>query len=432
MIEQYLQKLGITELNKMQSAAIEAARKQPEITLLSPTGSGKTLAYLLPLLERLKSGGNSIQAVIVSPTRELALQIEQVWKALGTGYKVSTFYGGHSFKAETDTLQNPPALLIGTPGRLLDHLTKGSFDGRNIRSLILDEFDKCLELGFESEVSALLRNLPDIKNIMLSSATNISKLPAVLAGKSFYVLDFLKKDNPKLTQKIVRAEAQDKLEALYKLICQLGKKQSLVFCNHRDAVERISEILTEKGLAHSIYHGKLEQEERELAIVKFRNGSSRVLIATDLAARGLDIPDIETVIHYQLPKTEDAFIHRNGRTARMHATGVSYLVLAQNEHLPSFINKKTQVESLKEGIEPANASEWTTLKLSAGKRDKVSKVDIVGLFIKKGNLSSGDLGLIEVKDDVSYVAVTPSAAKTLVSKLKDERIKKVKVRISLA
>ena len=432
MIGQILQKFGIEELNKMQSAAIEAAGKHPDIILLSPTGSGKTLAFLLPLLERLQPDQEAIQALIISPTRELALQIEQVWKTMGTGYKVSTFYGGHNYRSEVSTLQHPPAVLIGTPGRLLDHLTKGSLPGNTIRSLVLDEFDKSLELGFEPEVAALLRHLTGVRHTLLSSATNLHKLPGFLAGKTFYTLDFLtKKENAKLHQKIVRSEGEDKLSALFHLICKLGNTQSLVFCNHREAVGRISELLKEKDLAHSIYHGKLEQEDRELALVKFRNGSSSVLIATDLAARGLDIPDIQTVIHYQLPKTEEAFIHRNGRTARMHASGVSYLVLAQREPLPAFINKKTEVEVIDDSHPLPAPAKWVTIRVSAGKNEKINKVDIVGLFIKKGSLASEEIGLIEVKDRLSYVAIKQAKANKVLSRLKEEKLKKAKVRLTI-
>lgn len=429
---QYLESYGIRELNKMQESAIQAWEKHRHVTLLSPTGSGKTLAFLLPLTQKLTATSQQIQAVIVSPARELCIQIEQAWKTLRTGHKASTFYGGHSFQSEVKTLQNPPALLIGTPGRLLDHLTKGSFSGNSVNTLVLDEFDKCLEMGFEKEVSALIRNLPKVANIFLSSATSLERMPPALVNRNFYTLDFTgkKQQNPRLLQKLVRAEGEDKLAALHLLLTNLKDQPSLVFCNHRDAVVRISEIMKEKGFPHSIYHGKMEQEDRDLALIKFRNGSSRTLIATDLASRGLDIPAIEVVIHYQLPETEEAFIHRNGRTARMHAKGVSYIVLTQRESAPKFAGRNIEEEQLRPSETSVDTpSSLSTIRFNAGKRDKISKTDVAGLLIKKGGLTADQVGLIEIRDDAAFVAVPSANAEKLVKSLSGERIKKRKIRL---
>jgi len=229
----------------------------------------------------------------------------------------------------------------------------------------------------------------------------------------------------------VETTAADKLDTLFQLICKIGTQRILIFCNHRETVDRISDLLIDKDLAHDIFHGGMEQDERERALLKFRNGSIKILITTDLAARGLDIPEVDAIVHYQLPYTEDAFLHRNGRTARMNAKGTAYLVIAEDEKYP-FLKSDIEVESLKgKFVLPAD-SEWQTLYIAAGKKDKVNKIDIVGLLLKKGGLQKEDVGLIEVKDQSSYVAIKRKMVGRVLSALSNERIKNKKVKIEIA
>lgn len=434
MTDQYLKALGIPALNEMQTATIKAAEKQKEIILLSPTGSGKTLAYLLSLIPRLQTNASGIQALIIAPSRELVLQIEQVLKAMSTGFKVNSFYGGHSLRTELNNLGNPPAIAIGTPGRLLDLMTKESFETKSIKHLILDEFDKSLEMGFGGEMSNIIEHLPSITTRFLTSATQAIKVPPFLKLKEPYTLDFsvrYENKESKLDQKMVVAEGNDKLEALYKLLCMAGDEKSLIFCNHREAVDRISELLTARGIDHRTYHGKHEQDEREKVLAQFRNGSINVLLATDLAARGLDIAEIDNVIHYQLPQTQEAFVHRNGRTARMNASGTSYLMMLKSEKLPKYIAFKPKLVTVPENPQSPPATAWATLEFSAGKKDKINKVDIVGLLFKKGLLEKGDIGLIEVTDKAAFAAVNREKAVKTALKIQGEKIKKVKIRTSV-
>lgn len=434
MTDNYLKALGIPALNEMQTATIKSAEKQKEIILLSPTGSGKTLAYLLSLLPRLQPNVHGIQALIIAPSRELVLQIEQVLKGMGTGFKVNSFYGGHSLRTELNNLANPPAIAIGTPGRLLDLMTKESFETKSIRHLILDEFDKSLEMGFGGEMSNIIEHLPSITTRFLTSATQAIKVPPFLKLKEPYTLDFTvryENKESKLDQKMVVAEGNDKLEALYKLLCMAGNQKSLIFCNHREAVDRISELLTARGIDHRTYHGKHEQDEREKVLAQFRNGSIHVLLATDLAARGLDIAEIDNVIHYQLPQTHEAFVHRNGRTARMNASGTSYLMMLKSEKLPKYIAFKPKLVNVPESPQAPPATVWATLEFSAGKKDKINKVDIVGLLFKKGLLEKGDIGLIEVSDKAAFAAVNREKAVKTALKIQGEKIKKIKIRASV-
>jgi ATP-independent RNA helicase DbpA len=433
MVEKVLGNLKITSLNEMQQAAITAAGKGRDVVLLAPTGSGKTLGFLLPVLKQLKADVKGVQALVLVPSRELALQIEQVFKQMGTGFKVNCCYGGHPVKTERNNFEQPPGLLIGTPGRIAYHLRKENFDPAAVTSLVLDEFDKALEFGFQEDMAYIIGNLKSLKQRLLTSATPMDTIPDFTGVTQPIHIDFLKdiKVVPDLKLKKVLTTAEDKLDTLFELICKIGQKTTLIFCNHRETVDRISDLLIDKDLAHDIFHGGMEQDERERALLKFRNGSIKLLITTDLASRGLDIPEVECIIHYQLPYTEDAFLHRNGRTARMNAKGTAYLVIADDEKYP-FLKSDIETEKLNGNYDLPKDSQWQTLYIAAGKKDKVNKIDIVGLLLKKGGLQKDDVGLIEVKDQSSYVAVKRKMVNKVLAALTNEKIKNKKVKIEIA
>jgi superfamily II DNA/RNA helicase len=435
MIQKVLENLKIASLNEMQLASIESVKKNDDIILLSPTGSGKTLGFLLPLLSLLDKDKSGIQALVLVPSRELGLQIEQVFKQMSTGFKVNCCYGGHSTRTEKHNLEQAPALLIGTPGRIAFHVRNKNINTATITSLILDEFDKALEFGFQEDMSFIIYYLKNLKKRMLTSATKMKEIPDFTGLTNPIEINYLSKTPVKaegLKLKIVKSETRDKLDILFSLICKLGNTATLVFCNHRDAVDRISELLSEKGLIHGTFHGKMEQEDRERALIKFRNGSFRILITTDLASRGLDIPEIENVIHYQLPHTEDVFIHRNGRTARMNAKGTSYLLLGDGEHIPPFIKDTPSEEKIAAGNKIPENTPWCTLYIAAGKKDKINKMDIVGMLLQKGKLQKDELGLIEVLDFSSYAAVNRNKVDSVLKLIKDEKIKNKKVKIEVS
>ncbi|MDB5017346.1 MAG: dbpA [Mucilaginibacter sp.] len=432
MIKKALENLKITALNEMQHAALNAAKKG-DVILLSPTGSGKTLGFLLPLLDLLKPGVAEVQALVLVPSRELALQIEQVFKTIGSGFKVNCCYGGHPVKIERNSLSQPPAVLIGTPGRIAHHLRRHSFSTDGIQTLILDEFDKALEFGFQEDMAFIIKQLPSVKKRILTSATKMQEIPAFTGIHHPIEIDFLenKTNTPDLKIKAVISPAADKLDTLFSLICKIGDKATLVFCNHREAVDRISELLWDRGIVHDVFHGGMEQEDRERALLKFRNGSHHILITTDLASRGLDIPEIEYVVHYQLPHTEEAFLHRNGRTARWHAKGTAYLILTEDEKL-AYLKQTPEIEELPEKPVIPKPSPWSTLYIAAGKKDKINKVDIVGLLLQKGELTKEDLGLIEVLDHSSYAAVKRNRIERTVQLIKLEKIKNKKIKIEVS
>ena len=429
-----LASLGITAWNTMQETAHDAILNNKDVLLLAPTGSGKTLAYLLPVLRGLKPEIAGVQCLVLVPSRELAMQIEQVWKKMSTGYKVNSAYGGHLLQTELQNLSQPPALLIGTPGRIADHITHHVFETEHITTLVLDEFDKSLALGFEEEMSFITGSLKKVKKHVLVSATAAIEIPAFAGVSQPATLDFIagQQSLPGLDYKIVVSESKDKLDTLVQLLCYLGGTATLVFCNHREAAGRIHDGLADAGIESAYFHGGLEQIDREQTLARFRNGSVQFLIATDLAARGLDIPEVKNVVHYHLPHTGDEFIHRNGRTARMHATGTVYMLLHKEEDVPEYVAGQPEIINLPENNTPPPPPQWATIYVSGGKKDKINKMDIAGFFLKVGKLQKEELGLIDVKDFMSFAAVKKDKVKQLLQNVREEKMKGKKLKIAVA
>ena len=435
-ISQALENLKIEALNPMQEASIDAWREGKDLILLSPTGSGKTLAYLLPLLEGLKPEVKGVQAVVLVPSRELALQIDQVFKSMNTPYKAMSCYGGRPAMEEHRTMKGiQPSVIIGTPGRMNDHLSKRNFDASTVRTLVIDEFDKCLEFGFQEEMATVIGQLPELERRFLLSATDSEEIPQFTGMNRTTKLSFLSEDEP-MSERIhiykVLSPVKDKLETLYKLLCTLGSQSTLVFCNHRESVDRVGKYLQSQKLPCGVFHGGMEQEDRERSLYKFRNGSCHVLISTDLAARGLDIPDIGNIVHYHMPIQEDGYIHRNGRTARWEAEGNSYIILHGEEELPAYVGEEPETFTLPEVTPKPSLPEFVTLYIGKGKKDKVNKIDIVGFLSKKGGLNREEVGRIDVKDHYAFAAISRKKAKQTLGLIRNEKIKGVKTIIEEA
>ena len=434
LTEQALTNLRIDALNPMQEAAIDSMANNNELVLLSATGSGKTIAFLLPIINWLQKDKKETQALIIVPSRELALQIEKVFKQMGSGFKITCCYGGHLRETEENNLIEAPAIIVGTPGRLADHIRRGNITVAAIEWLVLDEFDKSLELGFEEEMKFIIGSLPNLKKKMLTSATEAAEIPAFIGLEQPVKLSFIDEDAvvDGLAIQVLQSDDRDKLNALFRLVCYLGNRSTIIFCNHRESVERTSALLTQKGIINEFYHGAMEQQERDSALCKFRNGTVNVLVTTDLASRGLDIPNIRYIIHYHLPHTEDAFTHRNGRTARMDASGTAILILSDDEKMPAYIQTPVTNIELPEHSELPEKPKWSTIFIAAGKKDKVNKVDIVGFLTNKGELKKEDIGLIEVKDFFAFVAVRKTKMGGALQLIKNEKIKNKKVKIEVA
>ena len=442
-IEQILRKLRISELNEMQQHAAEAILgSDGDVVLLSPTGSGKTLAYLLPLVQLLDSTSDVVQALVITPGRELALQSHQVLQSMGCGIRSTACYGGRAAMDEHKVLKEVcPQIVFGTPGRLNDHLDKENISRYGIRWLIIDEFDKCLEMGFQAEMQRLIKSLPGLQRRILLSATNAEQIPQfVNMSKKGTLIDFLPEEeqtSERVTLYEVHSPQKDKLETLKQLLLSFGDESSIVFLNYRESVERVNSYLVEQGFTTSCFHGGLEQRQREDQLYRFSNGSANVLVATDLASRGLDIPNIQNIIHYHLPESQEGYIHRVGRTARWDATGRSFFILNASEHIPDFIIDHSPLNI--EHYEPAQKmvnGEWSmvnvpapkmaTLYIGKGKKDKISKGDIVGFLCKNGGLKADEIGRIDVKDRYAYVAIRREKLKQTLHLVQGQKIKGIK------
>lgn len=427
--------LNFDAFNEMQTETLEKSNLDGDLLLLSKTGSGKTIAFLLAILNLLDDKERTTQSLIVVPSRELAQQIEKVFRTLKTGLKLTTCYGGHKREIEENNLIDPPTIIVGTAGRLADHIRRGGIQLDNIHTLVLDEYDKSLELGFEDEMKFILSSLKNIEKKILCSATILDDYPDFILLNNPIEINYLDEqltNSAGVDFRYIISPSKDKLETLFQLLCSFGARSSIIFCNHRESIERVSNSLSLKGIQNVFYHGAMEQQERDIALFKFSNGSVPFMVCTDLASRGLDISHVRNIIHYHLPMTEDSFTHRNGRTARMDASGSVILILNKEEKLPTYISSNIEELILDKEFPLPEKAEWTTLFISAGKKNKVNKIDIVGFFTQIAQLRKEEIGLIEVKDFFSFVAIRSSKINGLLNKIKDHRIKNKKVLIDIA
>ena len=428
--QEILNKLNIYQLNPMQEKAIDTIVSNESTILLSPTGTGKTLAFLLPLLERLNPAIKEVQAVIVVPSRELAIQIEDVIRSMGSGYKVNAIYGGRAIAKDKIDLKTTPSILIGTPGRLADHFGKERFTINEIKTLIIDEFDISFEVGSQGEMQRIVNFLKNVDKKILTSATQEMEIPLYMKMEKAVVLNYLSETKKsKLTLKTVISNSKNKHTALFELLGFLGNEPGIIFCNQKNSLEDLSEYLNKKKVTHTCFHAGIDQKEREQALIRFRNGSATILLASDLAARGIDIPEMKYIIHYEIPNGIEEFTHRNGRTARVNSKGTAYILKWNKETLPDFIGKSA-VQNIT-GKNNLSEPFWETLFISGGRKDKISKGDIAGLFFKQGKINKDQLGVIELKSDCAFVAVPKSIASKLVHKLNNTRLKKKKVRVTV-
>lgn len=429
--DRILEKLGISELNDMQKEATQAVlRTNNDVVILSPTGSGKTLAYLLPLVQLIDASVPTVQAVVIVPGRELALQSATVLKDMGCGLRACACYGGRAAMDEHRVLrQVQPHIVFATPGRLLDHIEKENILTTGIRYLVIDEFDKCLEMGFLNEMNAIISRLSNVQRRILISATDAESIPHFVNMGRTTRMDYLIEEeqvSDRVNVYQVISPVKDKLETLRNLLCELGEESSIVFLNYRESVERVADYLQEQGFTLSYFHGGLEQRQREDALYKFSNASANVLVSTDLASRGLDIPSINNIIHYHLPESEQGYIHRVGRTARWDKLGRTFFILNQEESIPDYIDAEPTLHTIPTDLPAPPKPKMVTLYIGKGKKDKLSKGDIVGFLCKKGGLKGTEIGRISVEDRFTYVAIDRAQLRSVLRNVQGEKIKGVK------
>ena len=432
-IETRIRKTGIAGLNDLQRAV--RASKAEQLILLAPTGTGKTLAFAIPLLRAVTADAGYVQAVVIAPSRELVLQIRDVLHGLaGADCKILAVYGGNRFEAEAASVRGEvPAIVVGTPGRLADHLKRGTLHIDTALAFVIDEYDKFLSLGFEDEVRRIIRRLDGARVRVLTSATRPDTMPAYIDMSRAETIDFTNEDSGmRLTVVEVPSAVRDKLDTLASLLRDPRTGTSIVFVNHRESADRVVESLSRRGIPATLYHGGLEQREREIAVAKIRAGVAQVLVATDLASRGLDLEaGIDSVIHYHLPVDVSAWTHRNGRTARAGASGSVYVISGPDEALPDYmaVDRPYYPHADPEDV-GVTAARKVMLYFKAGKQDKISKGDIAGFLMKVCGLAPDEVGLITVSRDYSLAAVAAAKAGAVLRTAAAEKIKGHRVRVS--
>lgn len=431
-----ISRIGIDSLNAMQQDMLEASRRHDTIVLLSPTGSGKTLAYLLPVLERIDAAVPSLQAVVLVPSRELAMQTAAVAKAICPDSRPMACYGGRPAMDEHRMMRGlQPRIVVATPGRMIDHLAKGNIQTDDVKMLVVDEFDKSLELGFLPQMEEVMAALRHVRRRILLSATDCPQIPSFVSTTDFFRLSYLVDEEQipdRITLHTVTSPDKDKLETLGKLLCTLGNTKSLVFVGFRQSVERVQAFLTDKGFFAGMYHGGMEQRDRERSLYRFINGSCNVLVSTDLASRGLDIPGVDNVVHYHLPLDEESYIHRNGRTARWDADGDAYMLLGPTEVLPDYVRDTAVGYGIPSDCPPPSEPNWVTLYIGKGKKDKIGKGDVAGFLSKVGGLERDQIGRIDILPGWSYAAVSRAGIRLLLSRIRGQKIKGIKTVFQIA
>lgn len=436
-IETTLHKLRIEELNAMQQDTIDAVlHSDRDVVVLAPTGSGKTLAYLLPLATRLDPALDEVQAVVIVPGRELAMQSNDVFRRMGTGLRSECLYGGRPTMDEHRTLMRThPQIVFCTPGRLNDHIDKLNFSTDHVRWLVVDEFDKCLRMGFRAEMQKALESLPNVERRLLLSATDAEEMPSFVRMGRTERIDYRTSDEQtpdRIGLYTVASPDKDKIDTLGRMLYAFGQQQTIVFMNYRDGVERVAKWLADKGFAVSSLHGGLDQRQREEAVYRFANQSVNILVGTDLAARGLDIPEVDNVIHYNLPVGEDEYIHRVGRTGRWESTGRAFMIVGPEEQMPEYVKEPTMDFVIPDAKPVPPVPRMTTLYIGKGKKDKISKGDILGFLCKTCGLQGTDIGRIDVYERYAYAAVASGKARKVVKDAAGLKIKGVKTRVELA
>lgn len=443
-LKEILQKIGsrhgVEQLNSMQKAATEA--KSDRVILLAPTGSGKTLAFAVPLATRLGQPGQGVQAVIIAPSRELVIQIAGVIRpivaeeagAASGGYRTVALYGGHSMQEETASLAVTPDIVVATPGRLLDHLLRGTLDVAGARQLVLDEYDKALELGFHDQMRRIVKRMRSLRFVTLTSATALAEMPDFIDLSQAKTIDYSSKgEAPRSRTRIelVRSADKDKLQALRRLLWSLPNGKTIVFVNHRESAERVYNFLRNEGMPVGLYHGGLDQLQREVAIDMLNNGTTPVLVSTDLGSRGLDIEAIRSVVHYHMPPTPESWTHRNGRTARVDADGYVYVLASEGEKLPEYIDFDGEyVPDDADNPDPIRASN-ATIYINAGKKEKISRGDVLGYLVKQCGLEPSEVGKIVVKDHAVLAAIPQVKADQVLDSVASPKIKGQRVKITL-
>jgi len=429
-----LESLGFTQMTPIQAKAIEPILEGKDILAQSKTGSGKTLAFGLPAIVKTDTQNYQPQTLIITPTRELAQQIAQELRRVASyksNLKILTLYGGVPLRPQADSLAKGAHILIGTPGRIQDHLAKETLTLDSVKTLILDEADRMLDMGFYDDILKINRNMARQKQTLLFSATFPEKIETLAQSllKEPLTLKIASQKEVRLIEEVLY-EVEDKPKALRSIIQSYQPQSLLIFCNTKSEVIALTQQLIKQGHSAIDLHGDLDQRERQEAVIAFSNGSKRILVATDVASRGLDIEGIELIINYDIPLDGELYTHRIGRTGRASHKGCAITLFSANEHHKcQYIQDIAQKASLKTlRVDPKfrMESEYDTLCLNGGKKSKLRKGDILGTLCKEVGISNTEIGKIEITESKSYIALDYRVVERVLKALKKVKIKKKK------
>jgi len=432
-----LASLGYAEMTPIQAHSLPPILAGKDVIAKAKTGSGKTAAFGIGLLSRLEANTARVQALVLCPTRELADQVGRELRRLARftdNVKVLTLCGGVPFGPQLGSLEHGAHVVVGTPGRLLDHLRRGSLDLASLQTLVLDEADRMLDMGFQEEIGALIAAAPKKRQTLLFSATYPEAIAAMSAAIQHAPVEVSvdeAHDAGAIEQVLYEVEKEERTAAVVRLLGHYRPESTLVFCNTRKECQEVAEALVRQGMSALAIHGDLEQRERDQVLVRFANKSVSVLVATDVAARGLDIKELAAVINFELPRDPEIYVHRIGRTGRAGGEGLALsLATAQESRRVQAIETalgtaiaRGELASLAVAAGGPLAPPMVTLCIDGGRKNKMRPGDILGALTGEGGIAGSEVGRIDVFDFHAYVAVMRASAARALSCLSGNRIK---------
>ncbi|CCU71683.1 ATP-dependent RNA helicase DbpA [Thalassolituus oleivorans] len=437
-----LQQMGYEQMTEIQQQALPAALEGKDVLAQARTGSGKTAAFGIALLSRINPRFFGAQTLIMCPTRELATQVATEIRKLARfqqNIKVVTLCGGMPIGPQIGSLEHGAHIVVGTPGRIKDHLRKQTLNISQINTLVLDEADRMLDMGFAADIDSIVQETPHNRQTLLFSATypeNIEALsrqyqnnPVSIRVESLHTAHTIQ-------QQFIECDRDDRLGALERALAHFGIQQAVIFCNTKQTTHEVCTHLRDLGYSALGLHGDLEQKDRDRVLVRFRQGSLAILVATDVAARGLDVDDLPAVINYELPRDAEVYVHRIGRTGRAGKEGLALSLTTNKEGY----KRDAIAEQIGQKVNSMNADdlstvpadierpEWITLALAAGRRHKMRPGDVLGALTKNGGITGAEVGKIDVLEQVTYVAVKRNACNAALQHLENTPIKGKNVR----
>ena len=432
-----LESLGYHEMTPIQAHSLPLILAGTDVIAQAKTGSGKTAAFGIGLLARLEVSRFSVQGLVLCPTRELADQVGKELRRLARftdNIKILTLCGGVPFGPQLGSLEHGAHLVVGTPGRILDHLHRGSLNLRALRLLVLDEADRMLDMGFQEELAAIVAAAPTHRQTLLFSATYpdaIAAMSATVQQQPVTVKVEALHDSAQIRQLFYLVESSERLAALARILGHYRPESTLIFCNTRKECQEVAEALNERGFAALAIHGDLEQRERDQVLARFANKSVSVLVATDVAARGIDIKELSAVINFELTRDPEVHIHRIGRTGRAGEQGLALSLVTAAESrraaaIEEYLGEEVPRAALEELTMPSRSpveAPMVTLCIDGGRKNKMRPGDLLGALTGEAGIAAGEVGKIDVFDFHTFVAIRRGSADLVLARLREHKIK---------